>query len=121
MKFNILAILLLLQSCTMLPKRDRARDLQTDIIAKLSEKTPQIGNCARGAKLKDIFKTNRFRIELYLTLNSKGQIDRFKLDDKNYPNEFVECVFRVVDLIDFPKLKEGESIELTQPFIFSQK
>lgn len=113
--------LLLFTSCSLIPERSRERQIQTDIIASLTEKSSQFANCVSDNKLFDKFNVKRIRIVLFLSIDSNGQVEKFRLDEQKYPNEFSECMFKVVDTTVFPKIKSHEIIELEQPFIFSKK
>jgi len=116
--FIFLIIVLNFQSCSLFMSK-KERLLQTDILAKLSSQSANLAKCTKNSNLFKIFDKKRIRVVIFLSINSRGQIKRFNLDDKLYPVEYAECVFKVVDLVNFPKLDNGEVIELKQPFIFS--
>ena len=107
-------------SCSTIVERNKKRALQSDIIRSLNSQNKTFSRCAKATNIFDHFKKERVRVEIQLTLNAKGQIDKFQLDDQNYPNDFVDCLFQTVDLIIFPKLESNEIIELNQPMIFSK-
>ncbi|MFT6630947.1 MAG: hypothetical protein ACJAS4_000891 [Bacteriovoracaceae bacterium] len=108
-------------SCSIFPQRVRERKIQSEIISKISVKAPNLSNCASDHKIFAHFKEDRIRVVLSISINNKGLVEKFKLDDKPYNEDFVECMFKVIDLISFPKIKNHELIELEQPFIFSKK
>lgn len=114
-------ILLILGGCSLFSKNSRERKIQTTIIKSISSKSKQLSKCAKDSSLFTELDKTRVRVVLHLAINSQGQIEKFKLDNKNYPEDFSECVFKIVDLIVFPKIKNHEVIELEQPFIFSKK
>jgi hypothetical protein len=114
-------LILVLSSCSLFPTRVRERKIQTEIISKISGSSDQLAKCSKESDLFNKMKIERIRVLLYISINSKGQIEKFKLDDKQYPDDFSECVFKIVDLINFPKIQNNELIELEQPFIFSKK
>ncbi len=105
----------------MFPKRDRQRKIQTEIVSRLSAQSARFAKCAKEADLFKKLKQDRIRVTLHLSINAQGQIEKFKLDDKDYPDTFSECVFKIADVIHFPKIEDHELIELEQPFIFSKK
>ena len=123
MEIRILSVILvfLLSSCSLFSGRERERKIQTEIISRLNAKSAQFASCAKQTKIFDHFKQQRVRVVLHLSINSEGQIEKFKLDGKDYPNEFSECIYQIADLIRFPKVDNHELIELEQPFIFSKK
>lgn len=114
-------LFILLYSCTLLPYSSREREIQTDIVVNIREKSPQFAKCIKSNNLFSKFQKERIRLVVFLAIDSKGHIEKFQLDDKKYPNEFSECIFKVVDSVSFPKIKNNELIELEQPFIFSKK
>jgi hypothetical protein len=117
-KLLFLLLSFLISSCSTFKERDKKRELQSEIIRALTTKTEDLGQCAKKFNLYDNFNTESIRVELNLTLNAKGQVEKFQLDEQNYPEKFADCMFNVVDLIAFPSLKKDEVIELTQPMIF---
>lgn len=112
--------LILLISCSSLEQRDQERTLQSKMLRALNEKTPQFAACARENKLFSSLKQDRVRVEILLHIGSAGTVDRFQIDNKTYPSPFVDCMFQVAEEIEFPKLNQRESVQLTQPFIFSK-
>lgn len=122
MQILILSFLILsTTSCANFAHRDNERATQSKIVSSLSQRAPDFASCAKSNKLFKHLKADRIRSVISLTLNAKGQIDSFKLDKQKYPDAFSECVFKIVDLIQFPKLEENQLIELEQPFIFVKK
>jgi len=105
----------------MFKGRDRQRKIQTEIISKIKGNSERLSSCAKDAKLFEIFKKDRVRVVLHISINNKSQIEKFQLDDQQYPEKFSECMFKVVDLINYSKIKDNELVELEQPFIFSKK
>lgn len=118
---KLITILILISSCTIFPERARERKIQSEIVSKLTNKSKKFSKCSRRSKIFNHFDSDRIRVVLHLSINSKGNVERFKLDDKNYPEKFANCIFKIVDLIKFPKIKNHEIIELEQPFIFSKE
>lgn len=108
-------------SCSSFKERDKKRDIQSNILRALNAKVTDFSKCAKVTDIFSILKQNRVRVELNLTLNNKGQVENFQLDNKQYPDKFVECLFQTIDLIIFPALEPSEVIQLIQPMIFSAK
>ncbi len=123
MEIRILTLILtiLLSSCSIFKDRSRERKIQTDIISRLNQKADQYAKCAKENKVFQKLKQERLRVILHLSINAQGQIEKFKLDNKPYPNNFSECIFKITDTINFPKIENHELIDLEQPFIFSKK
>lgn len=117
MRFFAFALLL---SCSSFEHRNQERTLQSQMIRALNEKTPDFANCARKHELFSALKQERVRVEVQLNIGSNGKVERFQIDSKPYPNQFVDCMFQVAESVDFPKLDKGETVELVQPFIFSK-
>ena len=113
-------LFLTLSSCSMFKERDKKRDLQSQIIRSLNSKISDFSKCAKATDIYSKFENNRVRVELNLVLDHKGQLENFQLDNKAYPDLFVECLFKTIDLIVFPALEKGEKIELHQPMIFTK-
>lgn len=117
-KLMLIVLSTLILGCSTFKERNKKRELQSEILRALNTKTSDLGSCAKKFKLYDHFQSENIRIELNLTINAKGQVEKFQLDDQKYPDKFVDCMFNVVDLIAFPHLNKDEVIELTQPMIF---
>ncbi len=117
----MISLILIVNSCSLFPKRTRERKIQSDIVSRISSKVKKLSRCSKSAKIFKHLNADRVRVVLYLSINSQGHIEKFKLDDKAYPEKFANCVFKVLDLISFPEIKNHEIIELEQPFIFSKK
>lgn len=115
-----LVILIITLGCSSIKERSKKRDLQSKIIRSLNSKIQNFSNCAKKHNIYDAFKQDRVRVELQLKINNKGQVDMFQLDNKAYSEQFVDCLFKTVDIIIFPALDKGEAIELTQPMIFTK-
>lgn len=119
MKFFLLICIFGLLACADLSGRSEKQRIQSEINEALHAKSKEISQCL---KTHDIFKklgSNRLRLDVHLTISQEGRMEKFSLEnDKNYPTQFVDCLFNVLDSTQFPKLNEGESIELSQPFIF---
>jgi hypothetical protein len=120
-KILMLLFTFTLISCSIFPQRVRERKIQSEIVSKISAKAPKLSSCARKHKIFQKFKEDRIRVVLSVSINNNGLVEKFKLDDKEYTEGFVECMFKVIDLISFPKIKDHELIDLEQPFIFSKK
>lgn len=116
---TILAISLI--SCSTFKERDKKRKIQSNILRSLNDKVPEFSKCAKVTDIFTILDKKRVRVELNLSLNHKGQVENFQLDNKQYPDKFVECLFETIDLIIFPALEPNEVIQLVQPMIFSEK
>lgn len=99
----------------------RDRKIQTEILSKISLKASELAYCAKKSDLFKKFKRDRIRVVMYLSINSEAQVEKFKLDDKPYPEDFANCAFNIIDLIAYPRVKSHELIEVEQPFIFSKK
>ena len=115
---NLLFIILILSGCSNLEKRQKERALQTKILATIKDKTPSFSSCAKNHKIFKHFNAQRVRVELDVTLNNLGQIEAFQTDKKRYPDDFLDCIFSILDNTKFPKLNNGEAVQFTQPFIF---
>ena len=108
----------MMASCSLVIANKEHRELQTKIIQKISDKSSQFQKCAQKHKIHEHFKRNRVKTSMILTINHKGLVDKFRLDEKLYPEKFANCMFKVVDIIIFPKFKEGDLVNITQPFTF---
>lgn len=119
MKFFLLITVFWLASCADLSGRSEKQRIQSELNHALHAKSKEISQCL---KTHDLFKklgSSRLRLDVHLKINAEGRMQKFSLEnDKNYPTEFIDCLFNVLDATQFPKLNEGESIELSQPFIF---
>lgn len=120
MRFFFLFAPIIFAACSSFEQRDQARTLQSKTIRALNAKTPEYAKCAKKHGIFEVFGQDRIRVEIMLAIGSRGQVDRFQIDNKDYPAKFVDCMFEVSETVDFPKLKPGESAQLTQPFIFKK-
>ena len=112
---------MLLTSCSLFPLRQRDREIQAQIISKLKLNAQDFAGCVKSNDLFNKLNKERIRVVMFLSINSKGQVEKFRLEDQKYPHNFSECIFNLVDAISFPEIKSHELIELEQPFIFSKK
>jgi hypothetical protein len=108
-------------SCSLFSNNNEHRTYQTKVLANMSEKSVYFSKCAENSDLFDHFARERIRTVIYLSLNKAGGIEKFKLDEKNYPESFTSCVFEALELISFPKTEHHDIVKMVQPFIFSQK
>lgn len=113
-------LITLVSGCSAIKERSKKRDLQSKIIRALNAKVERFSSCAKTHDIYKAFNLERVRVELQLKINSKGQVDMFQLDNKAYSEQFIDCLFKTVDIIIFPSLNKGEVIELTQPMIFTK-
>lgn len=119
MKFILYILLFALISCSYTGKRTEKQKIQTEVNQALYDKSEDISKCLKEHQIFKKFKTERLRIDVNMRINDEGKMEKFALEnDKNYPTEFVDCLFNTLDQTKFPKLKKGEALELSQPFIF---
>lgn len=116
-----LIVSVVLSSCSLYKERQRERKIQTEIIARINEQAKKFSSCTEQSELFQKLDAKRVRVVLNLSINANGQIEKYHLDNKKYPQDFADCMYKVLDLISFPKIKEQELIVLEQPFIFSKK
>ncbi|MBD65006.1 MAG: hypothetical protein CME62_07350 [Halobacteriovoraceae bacterium] len=110
----------MLNSCAFIYSGSKDREIQTQLHQILAEKSSDFAKCAKSSEIFEHFKSQRVTTTLFLDINPQGQLDKFKLDDKEYPDSFVNCVFDIVELLEFPRFDEQEVIELEQPFAFTE-
>lgn len=116
---NILLIFIaLLVGCSSFKERNKTRELQSKILHIINSKTMAFSRCAKENKVFEFFNSQRVRVELIIMLNHQGEVERFQTDEKQYPEPFIDCIYNIVDKTTFPKLKHGEAVQFTQPFIF---
>lgn len=109
-----------LTSCSLFSNRHDKRKLQTKIYEKITAKAKDLSHCASKTKLFEHQNSVRVKVSLTFSLNSSGQIERFKLKD-DYPVEFTDCLFKKIDAIDFSNLIDDNMIvNVGQAFIFSK-
>ena len=120
MKYLLITTLIFITSCANLEDRGKKRDLQSKIIRLLSEKNKRYASCARKNNIFKVTGKERVKVDMQLTLNSDGKINKFEIINNKFSDKFVDCMFNVTDLIAFPKLDENEVIQLTQPFVFKK-
>lgn len=120
MKNLTILLLLFITSCANLEERDKKRELQSKIIRLISEQNKRYAACARDNNIFKVTGKERVKVDMLLTLNADGKINKFEIANNMFADKFVDCMFNVTDLIAFPKLSENEIIELSQPFIFKK-
>ena len=121
MKLLMLPLLIFATSCSILSSRNQERTIQTKVIEKLTAKSEHFESCAINSDLFKKQKTDRIRITLDLIIGQNGELEKFSTSEAYYPEKFTDCLFNIVDQIKFPKLNEGTTLSLTQPFIFVQR
>ena len=114
-----LAIIFLF-SCDSIRERQKDRDLQTRVMHKINEQTPKFAKCAEQKKIYKTMDKTRIRMELMLSVNDQGKVQSMTTDDRQYPPEFLDCIYDIVEKIQFPKLGANEEIQLVQPLIFKE-
>lgn len=119
-KFIYIFFIISLIACANLEQRNRERAIQSRILDKISEQNHAYASCAKKHKIFDQLKKDRIRIDMSLTLNHEGKINKFEILNQSLPETFIDCMFKVTDLIIFPSLEDDEVIELSQPFIFNR-
>lgn len=115
---KLLILNFLLFGCANIQERDKSRQIQTEILTKITDNISKYSQCAQDNNIFEHFKSERVRVELNIMLNHFGQIERFQADRKDYPEKFMDCIYNILDKTKFPKLEEGEAVQFTQPFIF---
>ena len=120
-KTLLIVPILLLNSCAFIYSGNKERKLQTEIIRLITAKNSDYAKCAKNFKIFKHFDEKRIRIVLYVDINIQGNIEKFKLDDRSYPEEFTNCIFQNVELIKFPKNEEHQLVKIEQAFIFTKK
>lgn len=120
MKYILITALLILTSCANLEDRGKKRDLQSKIIRLLSDQNKRYAACARDNNIFKVTGKERVKVDMQLTLNSDGKINKFEIINTKFSDKFVDCMFNVTDLISFPTLDENEVIQLIQPFVFKK-
>jgi hypothetical protein len=102
-------------------KGHKERSLQTEIVQKISDKQKSFSGCSKRHNIYDRLNTTRLRIVLNLRINEEGKIDRFASNTPNLPEDFMDCLFKIVDGIKFPPLAKNEAVDLEQPLIFIKR
>ena len=118
--FFILLLLAFTSSCSTIKERNKKREIQSKIIRALNSKIKGYSKCAKSNDIYTSLGKDRIRVELQLLINHKGQVEKFQVDDKKYPDQFVECLFKIVDLIIFPALDKDTEANINQPMIFTK-
>lgn len=113
-------LLLLVSGCSALQQRDRTRTLQTQVIRVINDDAEKYAQCAKAHQLFNHTQEKKVRLEVEVKINSLGQIEEFKTDTTKFSNEFLNCIYTVLDKAKFPKLEENEVVHFKQPFIFSE-
>jgi hypothetical protein len=120
-KFIVLCIYLILASCstTTSPRKEQSK-AQQELDQIFEENTPNFYRCAKKNKIFKLLKTSRVRVDLNILSNEFGQLDQFSISQKYMPDDFSECLYQVVDKIQFPVSKLNEQLKINQPVIFYQ-
>lgn len=119
--FFLLLIGIFFTSCAFMRESGEHRSLQTEILNKITSKSSEFAVCAKNGKIYQKLGRSRVRVVLHINIDSHGVLEKFQLDDKEYPSEFADCVFQTLELISFPSNKENKLVDIEQPFIFSKK
>lgn len=119
MKKYLLLLLIFLGGCSLFSKNDELRSFQTKTLNLITKNAENFGKCAKNS---NIFKnSSRMRVVMFLSINSSSKLESFRLNKTEYSQKLSECFLNIVDLLDFPKNNMGRTIEIEQPFIFSDK
>jgi len=120
MKILTIIIPFILISCANIEERNKKRDLQSKILRLLASENKRFAKCATNYNIFSTTGKTRVKVDMQITLNSDGQVNKFEILNNIYSDKFSDCMFKVTDLIDFPRLEENEVVELVQPFVFSK-
>jgi hypothetical protein len=120
MKIIYLIPIFLTLSCANLEERSKKRDLQSKILDLISSQNKRYAACAKDNKIFKDVNADRIKVDMQISINSDGQVNKFQILDNQFSDKFSDCMFQVTDLIDFPSLEENEVIQLTQPFVFKK-
>jgi hypothetical protein len=120
MKSILLLNILIFTSCANLEERNKKRDLQSKILDLISSQNRKYALCAKENKIFNDINSERVKVDMLISINSEGQVNKFQILDNKFSDKFSDCMFQVTDLIDFPSLKENEVVQLTQPFVFKK-
>lgn len=108
-------------SCADLSQNSDKKKIQNDINQAFEKSATNLSNCATTHKIFERLNSDEVRLDVKLVINENGRMDKFTLeDDKSYQSEFIDCIFSVLDKIQFPKSHTAETIELDQPFVFKK-
>ena len=120
MKYIYPILLILTISCANIEERNKKRDLQNKILDLISSQNKRYAGCAKNNNIFKNINNDRVKVDMQISINSDGQINKFQILDNQFSDQFSDCMFQVTDLIDFPSLEENEVIQLTQPFVFKK-
>lgn len=110
-----------ISSCAFMRESGEHRHLQTEILNKITSQNSNFASCAENSNIYKALGVDRVRVVLLLNISKNGELEKFQLDDQEYPTEFADCIFQTLELISFPANKENKLVEIEQPFIFSKK
>ena len=88
---------------------------------KLSDRQNEFSGCSKATNLYEKLGQNRIRVQLFLRINDQGKVDKFTSKTPRLPEAFLDCLFKIVDSIDFPKLDTNEAVDIEQPLIFIKR
>ncbi len=118
---NILFFVFFISSCSIFEQRDKKRKIQTEVLKVIYSQKIKLEICAKNEDLFDRLDAERIRFTLLLSINQKGNIHSFSLQETIFPQKFGECLFKNLEKIEFPKFSDYEKIDVIQPFILSQE
>lgn len=120
MKYIYPILLILTISCANIEERNKKRDLQSKILDLISAQNKRYAGCAKDNNIFKNINNDRVKVDILISINSDGQVNKFQILDNQFSDKFSDCMFQVTDLIDFPSLEENEVVQLNQPFVFKK-
>lgn len=111
----------MLVGCAFMRESGKHREIQTEILNNITSKSSDFAKCAEISDVYKALNQDRIRVVLYLNIDKTGELEKFQLDEQEYPAKFADCIFETLELINFPSNSDHDLIEVEQPFIFSKK
>ena len=120
---NIILVLFFISSCSTFKQRDKKRKIQTEVLKVIYAQKMKLKKCAKNQDLFKKLSAERIRFTLLLSINQKGSIHSFSLQETIFPQKFGECLFKNLEKVKFPTFLDldYEKIDVIQPFILSQE
>ena len=115
---SVMFLLSILAGCST-PQKPTKADWESEVQKKLSLEQGQFQICSKfvqHSKAKEITVSMTFR------LNPTGALETLWLDESEaWDTRFYDCLFNVIDRMDFPSYGEDISLEVQQDIIYKSR
>jgi hypothetical protein len=109
---------MLIKACSG-PQIQTKSDWESNVQKKLIAEQGQFQICSKYIRHT---KSDEVKVSLTFRLNPTGALETLWLDESaEWDTQFYDCLFNVIDRMDFPAFEQDISLEVVQEIIYKQR